>query len=147
MRRRSRADDAGSALMDRMGLGLVAFAALLAANALWMLLEPSAWYHELPAAVPGLRSLQRTLRSRYRMRLRDLGLRPGLGGAGARAAPSAGWRYPPFSWGPTRALHVFDTARGFVDHSHWWIDFPGVYVPAVLSAWLWWSVRPRPKRA
>jgi hypothetical protein len=29
-------------------------------------------------------------------------------------------------------LHVYDTARGAVDHHHWWLDAPGVYAPAVL---------------
>jgi hypothetical protein len=28
--------------------------------------------------------------------------------------------------------HIFDTARGFVDAHHWWLDVPGVYAPAVL---------------
>jgi len=28
-------------------------------------------------------------------------------------------------------VHVLDTARGPVGPEHWWIDFPGVYVPAV----------------
>lgn len=31
-------------------------------------------------------------------------------------------------------LHVYDTSRGFVDATHWWMDVPGVYAPAVLLA-------------
>lgn len=30
------------------------------------------------------------------------------------------------------AGHVFDTARGFVDAHHGWLDVPGVYAPALL---------------
>ncbi len=29
-------------------------------------------------------------------------------------------------------LHVYDTLRGALDSTHWWLDLPGVYVPAVL---------------
>ena len=28
-------------------------------------------------------------------------------------------------------LHVYDTASGAVDPHHWWLDLPGVYLPAV----------------
>ena len=31
-----------------------------------------------------------------------------------------------------RTLHVYDTTRGAVDHTHWWLDLPGVYAPAAL---------------
>ena len=32
-------------------------------------------------------------------------------------------------------LHVHDTASGLVGPHHWWLDAPGVYIPAVLLAW------------
>ena len=29
-------------------------------------------------------------------------------------------------------LHVYDTVVGNLPHSHWWLDLPGVYLPAAL---------------
>ncbi len=31
-------------------------------------------------------------------------------------------------------VHVFDTLRGLLPPTHWAIDFPGVYAPAVFVA-------------
>jgi len=36
------------------------------------------------------------------------------------------------------ALHVFDTARGFLDAHHWLLDAPAVYLPPVLLVPLAW---------
>jgi len=30
------------------------------------------------------------------------------------------------------ALHVYDTVRGLLPGDHWWLDLPGVYLPALL---------------
>jgi hypothetical protein len=32
------------------------------------------------------------------------------------------------------ALHAYDTLRGALGHDHWWLDLPGVYLPAVVLA-------------
>ena len=29
-------------------------------------------------------------------------------------------------------LHIYDTVVGNLPHSHWWLDFPGVYLPALV---------------
>ncbi len=29
-------------------------------------------------------------------------------------------------------LHVFDTAVGNLSSDHWWLDFAGVYLPAII---------------
>jgi hypothetical protein len=29
-------------------------------------------------------------------------------------------------------LHTYDTLRGFLGSDHWWLDLPGVYLPAVV---------------
>ena len=38
--------------VDRTGVALWALAAITGANALWMLLQPTTWFTDLPAAVP-----------------------------------------------------------------------------------------------
>ena len=126
---------------DRVGWVLAVFALLLAANAIWMLVDPQVWYHELPAAVPDFGPYNEHF-------VRDIGCAFGaFAFAFAWAARAPAFRYPLVSVSTAflvahAALHVFDTARGFVDHSHWWIDLPGVYVPAVASAWLLLACRP-----
>ena len=34
--------------------------------------------------------------------------------------------------GAHAALHVYDTLRGALGHPHWWLDLPGVYLPAAI---------------
>ena len=118
--------------LDRWAWGLLILAALNLANGAWMLADPSLWYTDLPAEVPDFGPYNEHF-------IRD------LGGAFLAFALALGWAA--FDTGARRALvcvttaffvlhaagHVFDTARGFVDTSHWWVDIPGVYAPAVLS--------------
>ena len=51
------------------------------------------------------------------------------------------WEREPLVWftavaalffGTHALLHVFDTLRGAVDATHWLLDLPGVYLPAVV---------------
>ncbi len=121
--------------VDRTGVALWALAAITAANALWMLLQPTTWFTDLPAAVPDFGPYNEHF-------VRDIGC------AFAMVALALGWaaRCPAFR-APLvtlaafflvahALLHIFDTARGFVGAAHWWIDFPGVYVPAAATLWL-----------
>ncbi len=41
-------------------------------------------------------------------------------------------------------VHVVDTLRGLVGSEHWLIDFPGVYLPALILMWLTAAVRRAP---
>jgi len=40
-------------------------------------------------------------------------------------------------------LHVYDTAVGNLPANHWWLDLPGVYLPALATAWVGVSPLPR----
>ncbi len=42
--------------------------------------------------------------------------------------------------GAHAVLHIYDTLRGYLDHTHWWLDFPGVYLPAILTGWAWFAL-------
>jgi hypothetical protein len=104
-----------------------------AGNGLWMLADPLRWYHDLPAAVPDTGPYNEHF-------VRDIGcafLAAGL--ALVWAAFVRAWRAPLVSVAALflvghALLHIFDTARGAVPHDHWWLDLPGVYLPAALLA-------------
>jgi hypothetical protein len=107
-------------------------AAMTAANALWMLASPQTWYHELPANVPATGAYNEHF-------VRDIGC------AFAVMAFALGWAAlrpavrPPLLVVATlflvahAALHVFDSARGYLRAGHWHHDVAGVYVPAVAA--------------
>jgi hypothetical protein len=105
----------------------------MAANAAWMLADPARWYSDLPAAVPDTGPYNEHF-------VRDIGCAfatVALALAWAALRPS--WRAPLVAVAAVflvlhALLHVFDTVRGFLDADHWWLDLPGVYLPAVLLA-------------
>ena len=111
---------------------LLLLALLIAANAVWMLAEPQHWYHDLPAAVPDTGPYNEHF-------VRDIGcafatIAIALGWAAVRPY----WRAPLLTVAAIflsahAGLHVFDTARGFLDGDHWLLDLPGVYLPAILT--------------
>jgi hypothetical protein len=109
---------------------LVALGAGTLANAAWMLIDPQGWYagvHGVPDFGPYNEHF-----------VRDIGCAfatAGLALVGAAAFPAA--RLALTVSGTAffvlhALLHVFDTARGFVDAHHLAEDFPGVYLPAFL---------------
>ncbi len=118
---------------DRWTWILGALAATTAANALWMLIAPEQWYHELPANVPATGAYNEHF-------VRDIGC------AFATMAVALGWA----AWRPAvrtplvviatlflvahAALHIFDSARGYLPAGHWRHDVAGVYVPALASS-------------
>lgn len=124
---------------QRNGLFWVLLAAglLSAANAAWMLWDPQLWYHELPAGVPDTGPYNEHF-------VRDIGtafLTLSLAFVWAAYAPR--WRPPlvaiaTFFLVAHAALHLFDTARGFLDAHHWLLDLPGVYLPAAILAPVAW---------
>jgi hypothetical protein len=101
------------------------------ANGLWMLASPLDWYWNLPAAVPDTGPLNEHF-------VRDLGatftvLGVALGVAAVRPAarvPLVGLVM--LFYVMHAGIHVFDTLRGLLPASHWLVDFPGVYLPALL---------------
>jgi hypothetical protein len=112
-------------------LGLLAVTT--AANAAWMLADPLRWYHDLPAGVPDTGPYNEHF-------VRDIGCAFAVMAAAlAWAALAPRWRPPLVGIAALflvahAALHVFDTARGFLDSHHWWLDLPGVYLPALVTA-------------
>jgi hypothetical protein len=111
------------------------------ANAIWMLVAPEAWYHELPAGVPDTGPLNLHF-------VRDIGAAYATTGlalcAGAempqyRRAAIAG---AAVFLGLHAAIHVFDLVTGLLPATHWIEDLPGVFFPALLLAVLslprWW---------
>jgi len=127
---------------------LGAIAALTAFNALWMLVAPEHWYHELPANVPATGAYNEHF-------VRDIGCAfavMAVALAWAALRPAA--RVPLVAIATLflvahAALHVFDSVRGYLPPGHWHHDVAGVYVPAVasivLTAILLRRSRPRPE--
>lgn len=101
------------------------------ANATWMLTDPIGWYHGIPAAVPDFGPANEHF-------IRDVGATFGMMGLGlAWAAVRPAVRMPvmvlvSLFYLLHAAVHVLDTARGLVPANHWLLDFPAVYLPAIL---------------
>lgn len=110
-----------------MGLGV-----LNLANGAWMLADPAGWYQNLPAAVPHTGPLNEHF-------VRDIGAAfVVMGVALAWAALSPPARVPLVAMVALfnvlhAVVHVFDTLHGRLPASHWAIDFPGVYFPALVA--------------
>ena len=121
------------ARLDRMGWLLLVLGAASVVNALWMLAGPMHWYEELPAGVPDTGPFNPHF-------VRDIGCAfLTVGVAQVWAAFARRWRLPLVSLSALflvahAVLHVYDTVVGNLPHSHWWLDLPGVYLPAVVLA-------------
>jgi hypothetical protein len=119
---------------------LVVFAAGNLANAAWMLADPAGWYLNLPAAVPDTGPLNTHF-------VRDIGsafavMSAALGLAAVRPALRPPLVLLVALFYVLHALvHVTDTLAGRLPASHWLIDLPGVYVPAVAMLLLYWAAR------
>lgn len=113
----------------RWGLLIAAIANL--GNAAWMLADPADWYARLPAAVPDTGPLNTHF-------VRDIGSAFAMMGiALAWAAFRPALRVPFLALTALfyvlhALVHVTDTLAGRLPPSHWLIDLPGVYAPALL---------------
>jgi hypothetical protein len=111
------------------------------ANGLWMLSAPESWYLHLPAAVPDTGPLNVHF-------VRDIGAAfCTIGLALCVAAPRAPRHRgvilaASVFFGLHAVIHVVDMVSGRLHHSHWLIDFPGVFLPAIIFGVLclprWW---------
>ena len=125
------------ALLGFMGLGSLA-------NAAWMFVAPGRWYTDLPAAVPDFGPLNEHF-------VRDIACAfMTVGIALVWSAFSDRFRLPLVATATIffvahAVLHVYDTLRGAVDSHHWWLDLPGVYLPAVLLLLVARTLARRPK--
>jgi hypothetical protein len=112
-----------------IGLGIAGLANL--GNGAWMLADPAGWYAGLPAAVPDTGPLNPHF-------VRDIGSAfVMIGAALVLAALRPRWRAPALAMTTLFYLlhalvHVTDTIAGRLPSSHWSIDFPGVYFPALV---------------
>ena len=121
----------GTQRLDARGWLFLLLGAAMLGNALWMLAGPMHWYTELPAAVPDTGPFNAHF-------VRDIGC------AFLTVAVALTWAaLEPELRRPLvviaalfltahALLHVYDTARGALDASHWGLDLLGVYVPALL---------------
>jgi hypothetical protein len=101
------------------------------ANGVWMLVGPESWYLHLPAAVPDTGPLNVHF-------VRDIGAAfSTIGGALVIAAGRPRARRGVLLATTTfyvlhALLHLDDIITGRLPPAHWAIDFPGVFLPAVL---------------
>ncbi len=128
--------------LDGLGWLLLVLGIGTLANAAWMLAGPMHWYDMLPAAVPDTGPFNPHF-------VRDIGCAfLTVGVALCWAAVSTRFRYPLASVAAVflaahAILHAFDTATGALPPSHWWLDLPGVYLPAALLVWVALRLRRR----
>ena len=107
------------------------FAALNVANGLWMIVSPPSWFTGIPAAVPDTGPLNLHF-------VRDVGVAYLVSGVGLAWCAQNLDRALPVHVGVTaffvgHALtHVADILSGRLSASHWLIDTPGVFAPAIL---------------
>ena len=127
-------EHAAASGLDKWGLVYLVLGAGMILNACWMFIDPGHWYAELPAAVPDTGPLNAHF-------VRDVGCAfLAAGVALVWAALDAPRRLPLVGTAAIfltghAVLHVYDTATGALPHSHWWLDFPGVYLPALVLVW------------
>lgn len=101
------------------------------ANGLWMLLAPAAWYVSLPAGVPDTGPLNVHF-------VRDIGAAFTTAGVALCVAAPRAWERRGVLLAVAlfyllhALIHVGDLATGRLEPSHWLIDLPGVFVPAVV---------------
>ena len=110
-------------------------------NGLWMLLAPESWYVHLPAAVPDTGPLNVHF-------VRDIGAAFSTIGvafcvAATHAPARRGVLFAATLFFTLHAVvHVADMLTGRLHHTHWAIDFPGVFLPAIILSVLclprWW---------
>jgi hypothetical protein len=119
--------------LDTWGWAFLVIGAGSIANALWMLAGPMHWYTDLPAAVPDTGPFNPHF-------VRDIGcafLTVGVALVWATYRPAV--RAPLVCIAGLflvshALLHAYDTLRGALGHAHWWLDAPGVYLPAIVIA-------------
>ncbi len=125
--------------LDKWGLAYLVLGVGMILNACWMFIDPGHWYAELPAGVPDTGPLNNHF-------VRDIGCAfLSVGAAQLWAAFKPVWRTPLTAISALflvlhALLHIHDTASGLVDAHHWWLDLPGVYVPAIVIGALAWKL-------
>lgn len=108
---------------------LVGLASL--ANGLWMLADPATWFTQIPAAVADTGPLNRHF-------VHDVGVAYVISGiaalwcARAGAAAYAAHLGVMLFYVGHALVHVAEISVGLLPHTHWLIDLPLVFLPALL---------------
>lgn len=112
-----------------------ALALVALANGLWMLADPATWFVNIPAGVPDTGPLNNHF-------VHDIGvvfLLIGVGAWWCAGHLAEAW---PVHLGITgffvghAAVHVAEILFGLLPHSHWWIDAPLTFAPALMQLYL-----------
>lgn len=117
---------------DRWTIICLIIASINILNGLWMLIAPKHWYYNLPASVPVFGPLN------YHF-IRDIGCVFFLLGVGlVIAAFYPSYRLPLFTMNTAfyflhMLVHVHEVVSGRVRLSMFWVDLPGVYIPALIT--------------
>lgn len=118
-------------LTDRWTIICMIISLINLVNGLWMLIAPKHWYYNLPFNVPEFGPLN------YHF-IRDLGaVFFLLGIALIHAGYFPIYRIPLFTVNTAfyvahMCVHIFEVVSGRVRLSMFWIDLPGVYIPAII---------------
>jgi hypothetical protein len=120
-----------STIYDRLTVACLIIALINIVNALWMIIAPKHWYYNLPAGVPEY--------GPYNVHfIRDLGSTFLFLGVGLIfAAFYYSFRLPLFTMNTAfyilhMFVHIHEVVSGRIRLSMFWIDLPGVYVPAII---------------
>lgn len=119
---------------------LLAIALVAMPTSLWMLFAPEHWYSNFPAEIPDFGAFNVHF-------VRDLGciyltwsvaavwaaLRPAVRPAIVSIAALFFWAHA--------IIHIFDTLRGHVHASHFLLDFPTTYLPAILLLFMLYGTK------
>jgi hypothetical protein len=109
----------------------VVFALIALVNAVWMLASPESWYTGLPAAVPDTGPYNGHF-------IRDLGVVFLIIAGGFSWCARHVDRSKPVLIAITlfyvghAIVHLLDLVSGRLPHSHWGIDTPAVFLPALI---------------
>jgi hypothetical protein len=104
-------------------------------NGIWMLISPESWYSDLPAGVPDTGPYNGHF-------IRDLGLMFALIAGGFFWAAFKLHQSRPILFVITlffcghALLHLLDLLTARLPHSHWTMDTPAVFLPAILLIFL-----------
>ncbi|CAF3234255.1 unnamed protein product [Rotaria sp. Silwood2] len=129
--RKSKYASSISKVYDRWTIICLVIASINILNALWMLIAPEHWYYNLPAGVPEFGPSNIHF-------IRDIGCIFFLLGIGLIfAAFYLSYRLPLFTMNTAfyvlhMLVHVHEVVSGRIRLSMFWVDLPGVYIPAVV---------------
>jgi hypothetical protein len=132
--------------LDGFGWLFLVIGGVSIVNALWMLVGPMHWYTDLPTTAPHTGPFNPHF-------VRDIGcafLTVGI--ALVWAARASHFRVPLAATAALflvfhALLHIWDTGTGALDVHHFWLDLPGVYLPAVLTGWAAFTLARRGRAA